>query len=135
VAIAADRRRRQTHAAVCFSPATQAALVRMVVDACTRRGWRAHAVGTNGTHVHLVASWTGVQDAVAVHGKLKNLLGLCAARVNGTRGRPWFSHGGMPKRVRDGRHLRRLVRVYLVGPGGLFWKEGDVLDGGEGLTE
>jgi hypothetical protein len=98
--IATNRRLRQAHPAVFFAPDTQRALLHMVHDACERRGWRAHAVATNVTHLHLVASWTESTNPVDIHTKLKNLLALRAARVNNTRGRPWFSHGGKPRRVR-----------------------------------
>jgi hypothetical protein len=123
--IANHRDRNQNHPTVTFNMKTQRALINMAIDACVTRGIQPHVIGTNETHLHLVASWTGDRDAVETHYKIKNLLGLRAAEANGTLGRPWISHGGIPKRVRDGKHLNQLVRDYVVKQGGAFWREGD----------
>ena len=117
------RRRLQRFPTVTFSPDTQQSLVDMSRDICRRRDWRCHATAANETHIHIVASWRDVHEAMDVHHTFKRILAWHLAQLRGEKGRHWLAHGGYPKRVEDMEHLGYLVREYLPDQGGVFWSE------------
>jgi hypothetical protein len=130
IPLARHRRKIQRWESAEFIEDMQQPMLDMVLDICRRRTWRCHAAAINITHIHIVASWPNLPRNETLppdflHNTFKRLLGLTAAKLAGTKGRPWFSTGGKPKRVRDIAHLHWLKTEYLPKQGGLYWVEED----------
>ena len=116
---------RADQAPVLFEPFHQEVLIWIVCDACKRRGWRAHFVATEPTHIHILVSWRSARPWREVGQRIKTLASLMLGRKIGRSGQKWFSRGGSRKRVRTRKHFNHLVDKYLPGHGGLQWREGD----------
>lgn len=110
---------------VRFDVEHQRILIWIAFDACARRNWHLHCVGTEPTHVHIIVSWRTRESWQDVSAKLKNLASLMLGRKLGQPGRRWFVREGSRKRVRDKEHLHHLVTQYLPSHRGLFWRDGD----------
>jgi hypothetical protein len=131
----ADRYREEAKFEVVnFDTGMQRVLIAGGYDICSRREWRLHAVGTDGTHAHYLISRPGYFEFLEVRDKLKNLLSLFLGRYTSVSGRQWFAAGGSNQRVKDQAHFDRLVTTYLPDHRGVFWKEGmEVPELGEGI--
>jgi hypothetical protein len=106
---------------VHFDLADAEFLVKESHDVVRRRGLTLYGVTVIDTHVHLIAGWQGKKDEENVQGRLKNGFSFVLARRHDTKGRPYFSRGGVPERVRSKRHLKYLLEEYLPDHHGPIW--------------
>jgi len=98
-----------------FANAQHGLLLDTARDVAERRGWSPHAAAVTPSHVHLLLSWRGFQDADAIAAKFKSILGMTLSRDLGVTGRRWFSRGQSVKRVVDRSHFDELIERYLPG--------------------
>ena len=107
---------------VSFDCAEREFLVEAVKDAASQRKWQLYGVAVVEGHLHVVVGWqdSGI-DYLFVQARIKRALGYLLAQRHGTKGRPYFSRGGSPERVRNRKHLRHLLDVYLPGHHGAHW--------------
>jgi REP element-mobilizing transposase RayT len=110
---------------VTFGPFHQRVMIWITYDACVRRNWRLHAVATESTHIHILASWRSDEPWREISRRLKVLSSLMLGRKMGKTGRKWFVRKGSRKRVRDRTHFDYLMDSYLPKHRGLRWREGD----------
>lgn len=101
----------------------QRTIASIVHDACSRRGWRLHAIASESTHAHLLVSRKSSTRSTVVCGKLKNLISR-ERNLGRAEKRRWLSRGASRKRIRDRKHFDHLVDGYLPKHAGLFWKKG-----------
>ena len=107
---------------VTFDVSDQQFLTAEAREVVQRRGWRLLGVTTIETHLHLVVGWDGTVDEGDAQAQLKRGFGFVLARRQGTKGRPYFSRGGVPERVKDKKHLRYLLYEYFPGHHGAMWR-------------
>jgi len=91
-------------------------------DVVQRRGWTLYAVTAVDTHLHLVVGWREQINEQDVQTKLKQGFGFVLAKRHGTKGRPYFSRGGVPERVKDMKHLRYLLDEYFPQHHSAIWR-------------
>jgi len=99
--------------AVTFNAEDAKYMVDQMADVVARRGWELFGVTAIPTHVHAVVGWREAWHQDDVQTRLKRGLGFLLAKRHGTGGRPYFSRGGIPERVKDRAHLIHLLTVYL----------------------
>ncbi|MEM9915352.1 MAG: hypothetical protein AAF911_10345 [Planctomycetota bacterium] len=129
---------------VLWDEADREVALRAVARVCEhpdREDWRLHEAVAVFNHLHVVVSWEGKDAAsslgeearvadTAARGASKVLHRAITVDVRDSRGweagRAVLSRGGDRKRVRDKRHLKYLVEVYLPRHkryGGVLWSE------------
>jgi hypothetical protein len=111
---------------VRFDAEMQRVIIDGVLDACARRGWRAHAVAVTPTHVHAMVSWRMRIGWKKVSDTLKRVLGYLLATRIGPKGQRWFSRGESRRRIRDRGHMEYHLGIYLPKhrkQRGTFWRE------------
>jgi hypothetical protein len=109
------------HPPVEFDRSDQRFLVRATCEAAAKRAWELLGVTVTTTHVHAVIAVRDWRDPLEMQGGLKSGLGFQLAKRHATRGRPYFSHGGVPERVKDIVHLRYLFETYFPKHGAPMW--------------
>jgi len=107
---------------VVFDEEDRQFLVEQSHDVTQRRSLKLYGVTVIETHLHLVMGWEEQRDENEVQTQLKRGFGFVLAQRHGTKGRPYFSRGGVPQRVKDIAHLRRLLDEYLPGHNGVMWR-------------
>ena len=112
-ALARSRDRWAKYPALEFGIDDQKFLVNATRDAAAKRGWDLLGVTVTTTHVHSAIAVRGENDSGDIQARLKSGLGYQLAQQHGTKGRPYFSHGGVPERVKDEAHLRYLLEQYF----------------------
>ena len=90
-------------------------------DVTRRREVVLYGVTAMETHLHIVVGWKEKRDEEDVQMRLKQGFGFVMAQRRGTTGRPYFSRGGVPERVKDMKHLRYLLEVYLPKHRAAMW--------------
>jgi hypothetical protein len=121
-ALAEARDRLARFSAVRFDEEDARFLVEQSHDVVKRREAKLYGVTVIETHVHLVAGWEGERDEEDVQTRLKRGFGFLLAGRHGTKGRPYFSRGGVPEAVRDREHLRYLLYEYFPRHHGVMWR-------------
>jgi hypothetical protein len=121
-ALAEARDRLAKFSAVRFGKKDAQMMVAEARDVVRRRGGKCYGIAVIETHVHVVAGWEEERDADDLQKRLKQGFGFLLAKLHGTVGRPYFSRGGLPERVRDAEHLRHLLYVYFPGHRGVMWR-------------
>ena len=120
-----DERAKQDPAK--FEEEVQIQIIRITHDFCRRRKMRFHGAGNEEGHTHLVLSWRSYMAWHEVMRRLKNVLATELNKHFNTPGKQWFVRGGSRKRVRDEKHLDRLLDKYFPDHPGVYWREGVVI--------
>lgn len=108
---------------VQFDPAEAQFLIDAIKDATARRGWDLYGATVIENHLHAAIGWRATPpDADLVQARLKRALGYLLAKRNGTRGKAYFSRGGLPEQIKTKRHLRFLLSDYFPEHCGAFWR-------------
>ena len=107
---------------VVFDEGDRQFLVEQSLDVTRRRSLKLYGVTAIETHLHLIVGWVEPCDEHEVQTQLKRGFGFVLAQRHGTKGRPYFSRGGVPARVKDIAHLRRLLDEYLPRHNGPMWR-------------
>ena len=104
---------------VSFDPGTQKAMIEEVLVAARFQRFKAEAIGTDASHLHVLESWRDER----VWEKMRNSLRTSLTRkLNELFGRRnWFSESASRKRVRDRDHYDHLVNTYLPDHPGWKW--------------
>lgn len=107
---------------VKFDDADALFLVQQSPDVVQRRNGKLYGVTAIETHLHLVVGWTTRVNEDDAQSRLKRGFGFILAQRHSTKGRPYFSRGGLPECVKDKRHLRYLLYEYLPKHNGPLWR-------------
>jgi hypothetical protein len=104
---------------VGFDRQSQQTLIDAAVEAFRCQTMRGHAIATETTHLHLLASWTTNRTWQVVRRQLRESL---TRRLNlEVERRRWFSKQPSRKQVKDQSHFDYLVQSYLPKHSGLKW--------------
>lgn len=120
--IARARDRLATFPPVVFNAGDAQFLVEQSHDVVRRRKWILYGVTAIESHLHLVVGWREKVVADEAQTRLKRGFGFVLAERHGTKGKPYFSRGGLPERVRDRKHLRYLLYEYFPKHNGAMWR-------------
>jgi REP element-mobilizing transposase RayT len=116
------------HPAFLFDEADQQFLIGAVRQAAARRKWEVYGGVVIPTHMHAVVGWQIVNlHPDAAQALLKRSLGFLLAQRHGTQGKPYFSRGGEPERVKDTKHLAWLLDSYFPRHKGAYWKRPNMI--------
>ncbi|MFG0249519.1 MAG: hypothetical protein ACF8OB_11590, partial [Phycisphaeraceae bacterium JB051] len=81
---------------------------------------RVHGIGTDTTHLHILASWADERTWDALRQRLKRAL---TYQLNDLNKQHWFTRAGSRKRVKDREHFEYLISEYIPKHQGEKWFE------------
>ena len=115
-------RARMSQPPSCFTAEQQAVLYEELIKGQALQHYRLHAVGMEGSHLHVIVSWADDRDAVGLRAQIKSAMTRQLSKR--FEKKKWFVRNASQKRIQDRKHLDYLCAHYLPSHRGLFWQMG-----------
>ena len=114
-------RRNMTQEEAEFGEPLQLLLIAELKTAARFQRFRLHAVATELSHVHALASWPDDRSPSRMNESMKKSLTIRLKKQ--VTERTWFSKGGNERHVEDLEHFEYLMTEYLPSHSGWKWDE------------
>jgi REP element-mobilizing transposase RayT len=105
-----------------FDERVQQAMIHAILAAAEHQRLRIHSVGTDNTHLHVLASWHDDRAIDKVAARLRYSITRHLNQTFFTRS--WLGEGGHTEHVENRGHFEHLINVYIPKHAGLKWREG-----------
>ncbi|WP_146568654.1 hypothetical protein [Posidoniimonas corsicana] len=105
---------------VSFSTLQQQLIILGLLDASRYVACEIHAVATEPSHFHVLASWRGERSGMLVSNSLR---GRVKRELNTTEHRRWLARDASRRQVKSRTHFEHLMETYLPKHGGLKWNQ------------